>query len=106
MLDGRKLWTKASKYWCVEENSKRGAENLCKQFELECKELENLPIKELCGKGPAHGNGNLKEIGVKINKYRNDLSKLNNDIMGEINDLAGGKILGSGTGSTRDIPIS
>ena len=53
VLDGRKLWGKAINYWHTDDNSKQKAEALSKQFEQMVKDLENLPIKELCGKGAA-----------------------------------------------------
>ena len=63
-----------------------------------CKELEQLPIKELCGKGPVQPNGSLKEIGAKISKYRNEISRINDDGMAEMNEMIVG---GSGSSSSR-----
>jgi hypothetical protein len=67
---------KAVKHLCLDDDSKMKAGELRNQFEMMVKELETLPLKDLCAKGTGPANAILKDVGAKIGRYSNELTKM------------------------------
>lgn len=65
------------------------AQELSSQFETMIKELETLPLKDLCAKGSGQTNAILKEAGAKVGRYSSELSKMTSQMAKDVSDMTG-----------------
>jgi hypothetical protein len=52
------------------------------------KELEALPLKDLCAKGSGQTNAILKEAGAKMGRYGSELAKMTSSAK-DVSDMSG-----------------